>query len=91
MVSKSGALLTSKGFSKSEVLIGSYEENDIVLLGTDVDSRHARIFEKSGNVILIDLKSKAGTFVNGNKVTAPLLLTRGDRISIADFVLEITW
>jgi S1-C subfamily serine protease len=47
----------------------------------DVSSRHASIMHKSEGFVLQDLDSKNGTFVNGQRVTANVVLKDGDVIS----------
>ncbi len=74
---------------KTEILIGRVKGNDIVLPKTNVSKRHSRIIVKDGRPILIDLKSTNGTFVNGQKITAPKQLVEGDKVFIGDFTLEV--
>ena len=58
--------------TKSEVLIGRIKGNDIVLGRSNISKRHSRIVVKDGKIIVIDLKSTNGTFVNGEKITGTL-------------------
>ena len=76
-------------FDKSEILIGRVKGNDVVLPKTNVSKRHSRIIVKDGRAILVDLKSTNGTFVNGQKITAPRPLAEGDKVFIGDFTLEV--
>ncbi len=62
--------------------IGKSSENNIVLNHDDVSRRHAIIYkEANGNVVIKDLNSTNGTFVNGIKITTQVLHA-GDRVSI---------
>jgi len=74
----------------AELRIGRTDENHVVLEQDLVSRRHARIARKDGKFILVDLKSTHGTYVNGRKLTAPLVIRETDRIQIADFTLQIT-
>lgn len=74
---------------KSELLIGRITGNDIILPKTNVSKRHARVISKNGKMILIDLLSTKGTFVNHQKLTGPQIITDMDQIGIGDFTLVI--
>jgi len=55
---------------------------------TFVSQVHARVFNDHGNIILEDLGSTNGTYVNGNRLTTAVALQRGDRLQIGSTVLE---
>ena len=66
-------------FDKAEVNIGRVQGNDVILPKGNVSKRHSRIVAKDGKFILLDLKSTNGTYVNGRKITAPLVIKSGDK------------
>ncbi len=68
---------------EADTSIGRDEENDVTLAGGQVSRRHARIAWDGGRYVLHDLGSKNGTFVNGERVTAPRPLRDGDVIALA--------
>ena len=80
---------TTTTFDKQEVLIGRVKGNDVVLPKTNVSKRHSRIVVKEGRAILVDMKSTNGTFVNGQKISAPRQLVEGDKVFIGDFTIEV--
>ena len=80
---------TTSTFGKVEILIGRVKGNDIVLPMTNVTKRHARIVKKDGKIILIDMKSSNGTFLNGYKISEPRQLYEGDKFFIGNFTLEV--
>src|SRR5215213_6066898 len=89
-------VITEKGgeqrrivFNKPEVTIGRVQGNDIVLPKGNVSKRHARIVLKDGKFIIVDLKSTNGTYVNGRKITSPLVIKDSDKIYIGDFILNV--
>ena len=91
-----GVVITEKGgaqrrteFSKNEVTIGRVQGNDIILPKGNVSKRHSRIVFKDERFIVVDLKSTNGTYVNGRKITSPLVVRAGDKIYIGDFILTI--
>lgn len=72
-------------FDKREITIGRSSENDIVLRRTDVSRRHARILMREGRLVLLDLKSENGTFINGQRLGSPQVIHPGDEIAIGDY------
>src|SRR3954469_5893028 len=76
-------------FNKPEVTIGRAQGNDIVLPKGNVSKRHARIVLKDGKFIIVDLKSTNGTYVNGRKITSPLVVKDSDKIYIGDFIVGV--
>ena len=89
-------VLTEKGgeqrrlvFNKPEITIGRVQGNDIVLPKGNVSKRHARVLLKDGKFIIVDLKSTNGTYVNGRKITSPLVIKGSDKIYIGDYILSV--
>jgi pilus assembly protein CpaF len=76
-------------FGEPEVTIGRVPGNDVVLPKGNVSKRHSRIVLKDNRFIVVDLKSTNGTYVNGRKITSPLVVKEGDKIYIGDFVLTL--
>ncbi len=63
------------------------DRNDIVLDESQVSREHA-IIKRSGNaVVLVDLNSANGTFVNGKRINERVL-TSGDSITISKYILQ---
>ncbi len=66
-------------------------ESDNVIVITDdayVSSQHARIWPVDGHVLLDDLGSKNGTYLNGARISQQRTVHPGDRIQIGYTVLE---
>ena len=89
-------VITEKGgaqkrltFEEPEVTIGRVPGNDIVLAKGNVSKRHSRIVLKDSRFIVVDLKSTNGTYVNGRKITSPLVVKEGDKIYIGDFIMTL--
>ncbi|MFH2008405.1 MAG: FHA domain-containing protein, partial [bacterium] len=89
-------VITEKGgeqrrldFDKNEVTIGRVQGNDVILPKGNVSKRHSRIVVKDGKFIIVDLKSTNGTYVNGRKITSPLVIKASDRVYIGDFIIHI--
>ena len=72
-VKKTDSVIEENPFAKirKTIMIGSDEDNDIVLANTFVSAHHAKIsFLKNGSYYLQDMGSSNGSFVNGARVTA---------------------
>ncbi len=89
-------VITEKGgaqkrltFEEPEVTIGRVPGNDIVLPKGNVSKRHSRIVLKDSRFIVVDLKSTNGTYVNGRKITSPLVVKEGDKIYIGDYIMTL--
>lgn len=73
-----------ESFDKSVIAIGRHPMNDLrfdVARDTDVSSRHAEIRVVGEKVMLHDLGSTNGTFVNGQRVSGERALFDGDTIA----------
>ena len=68
--------------SRTPFTLGRQADNDLVLLDTRVSRRHARILKDSEGYLLEDIGSRHGTFLNGERITAPRRLNSGDQISL---------
>ena len=69
--------------------IGRTKGNDIALPNPRVSRRHAVIQSQSANptLILTDMNSRNGVFLNGKRISQPALLRNRDRIGIGPFQL----
>jgi len=68
-----------------EVTIGRHSTNDIRLPRGSVSKRHARVVQCHDTIIVVDLKSTNGTYVNGRKLDVPAIVRRQDVIYIGDY------
>ena len=70
------------------LLLGRGTSADIVLEDPFSSSRHARIAPQGGVMVLEDLGSTNGTYLNGEPLQGPQPLHSGDRIRIGDTEFE---
>ena len=63
-----------------KLTIGRLGDNDVALDEASVSSRHAEIVAQDGVVVLRDLASTNGTFLNGEQITGEHPLHEGDEI-----------
>ncbi|MDQ3038016.1 MAG: FHA domain-containing protein, partial [Myxococcota bacterium] len=89
VITEKGGAQRRLDFDKNEVTIGRVQGNDIILPKGNVSKRHSRIVLKDNRFIVVDLKSTNGTYVNGRKITSPLVVKSGDKIYIGDFIMTL--
>lgn len=65
-------------------ILGRGEQAEIRLDDPYASGRHARLFVQGGRVVLEDLGSTNGTFLNEEEVAGPQPLHQGDRVRIGD-------
>jgi pSer/pThr/pTyr-binding forkhead associated (FHA) protein len=71
-----------------EIVVGRSSDLDMVLVEEMVSRRHARIGYENEDIVIEDLGSTNGTFVNGEKIKRALL-KEGDRILIGTSILKV--
>lgn len=69
--------------------MGRAMENEIVILDKRSSREHALIRREGRKLVLEDLKSTNGTYLNGERIKAPMDLHDGDTIAIGD--MEFTF
>lgn len=76
-------------YAAEQRTIGKATDNNIVLNYDDVSRKHALLYkDANGNVVIEDLNSTNGTYVNGIKVTSQILHA-GDKVTITrKYLLE---
>jgi hypothetical protein len=63
---------------------------DIVLSGSLVSRRHAEFHVTEAGIVVIDLDSQNGVFVNDVRIASPTALLIGDKLTIGDNELVLT-
>lgn len=71
------------------VVMGRSEETDFVLDDPYASEFHLRFVAQENGLMLHDLGSTNGTYVNGRRISAPTQLRRGDTIQVGKTVMEI--
>ncbi|HMG35751.1 MAG TPA: SpoIIE family protein phosphatase [Blastocatellia bacterium] len=75
-------------FDKTKMTIGRSSRNDICIGDPFASRIHAELKREGDQVVLIDAGSANGTFLNGQRVTAPIPLRAGDLIRIGETEIE---
>jgi pSer/pThr/pTyr-binding forkhead associated (FHA) protein len=77
-------------FEVSEVVVmGRSSETDVVIDDPYASDFHLRLVSQENGMMLHDLGSTNGTYVNGRRASAPTELKRGDTIQVGKTVMEI--
>lgn len=71
-----------------EIIVGRSSELDMVLVEDMVSRKHAKITTSGDQIIIQDLGSTNGTFVNGEKIKK-VRLKEGDRILIGTSIIKL--
>jgi pSer/pThr/pTyr-binding forkhead associated (FHA) protein len=76
--------------SKSPLVVGRGSDADLVLSGALISPRHAEFHETEAGIVVIDLDSQNGVFVNDVRITSPAALLIGDKLNIGDSEFVLT-
>jgi len=90
-------LLVVRGRSASEIIkleegvtiVGRHDECHLKIKSSQVSRQHCHLFEKKGHLLVKDLGSANGTFVNGKRVKEQQVLEPGDELTIGDVQLRV--
>jgi hypothetical protein len=82
------AVLKEVDVGVQPISIGRAPDNDLHVDNLAVSSHHARIFNDSGKLVVEDMNSLNGTFVNSQRVTRATLKP-GDVVSVGKHTIEV--
>jgi CheY-like chemotaxis protein len=85
----SGMAPSSVRPSRFPYLIGRGAECDLRLFDPSLSRRHCRLDWRQGRLVVEDLDSCNGTFVNGAEITAPRPLADGDSLWVGDSLFAV--
>jgi pSer/pThr/pTyr-binding forkhead associated (FHA) protein len=70
-------------------MIGRGADCQLILDDDYVSTRHARVVRGDNGIYVEDLGSTNGTYVNGQRITAPTTITLADTIRIGKTILKL--
>jgi serine phosphatase RsbU (regulator of sigma subunit) len=73
------------------VVIGRADPADWILPDEEVSRTHCRVYLALDQVIVVDLESSNGTFIEGGRLTEGSVLPIGARLQIGTHVIEHAW
>lgn len=71
------------------LMLGRSPQADIVVDDPYASEFHMRFVTGDEGLVLHDLGSTNGTYINGRRVTAPQVLVKGDAVQVGKTVLEV--
>ncbi len=74
--------------AEAGVTIGRADPADVILRDVEISRSHCCITQDAGVLMISDLKSTNGTFVDGRRITAPVKLTDGCLVRIGRHQLK---
>ncbi len=72
-------------------VLGRHQENEILIDDESASRKHAQLDCQNEKLILLDLDSTNGTFVNRERINEPLRLKNGDQIRIGFHVVSVSF
>ncbi|HEY4562893.1 MAG TPA: FHA domain-containing protein, partial [Thermoanaerobaculia bacterium] len=73
-----------------ELILGREQGSaDLVIDDPGVSRRHARVLSDAGGVIVEDLGSSNGTYVNGQRISGPVELGAGDEVQVGATIMGV--
>jgi FHA domain len=90
LVIQEGASAGSEHLLDGELILGREQGSaDLVLDDPGVSRRHARVLADDDGVLVEDLGSSNGTYVNGERISGPVELGAGDELQVGATVLGV--
>ncbi len=83
---KNPIVLSSEGKS---VTFGRSKECDINTTDSRASRRHCSVTRENGKLVIADLGSSNGTFVNGVKITGKKELNDGDQVTVGTWIFKV--
>lgn len=85
LIAQAGPLEGQQFIIKDKIMIGRDPKTDLMILTPDkqVSRLHANVQNTKEGILLTDLGSKNGTYLNGERIYEPTILYDGDVIQIA--------
>jgi pSer/pThr/pTyr-binding forkhead associated (FHA) protein len=82
--------LAGKRFSVSgPTVLGRSDDADVLIDDPYASEFHLRVGLQDEDLVVHDLGSTNGTYVNGRRITTPTTLAKGDALQIGKTILEV--
>ena len=70
-----------------QLTIGRDASNGVAINDAEISRKHSRLSFQGGKYVLEDLGSTNGTFVNGQRLSGPVVLKPGDVVSLGEQIV----
>lgn len=71
------------------VTVGRQEDCQVRIVSSEVSRKHCQLFEKKGLLLVKDLKSSNGTFVNGKRIQDQQVLEAGNILTVGPITFRV--
>jgi pSer/pThr/pTyr-binding forkhead associated (FHA) protein len=89
MISQGNQAGLSADLANGVIMIGRGADCQLILEDDYVSTRHARVVSTPDGIYLEDLGSTNGSYVNGQRITAPTTITMADTVRIGKTILKL--
>ena len=89
MISQGNQAGLSADLAGGVIMIGRGADCQLILEDDYVSTRHARVVSTPDGIYVEDLGSTNGTYVNGQRITAPTTITLADTVRIGKTILKL--
>jgi hypothetical protein len=89
VISQGNQAGTLASLDAGEVMIGRGADCQLILDDDYVSTRHARVAAVEDGHYVEDLGSTNGTYVNGQRITAPTMITLADTVRIGKTIMKL--
>ena len=89
MISQGSQAGLSAELAGGMIMIGRSADCQLILDDDYVSTRHARVVATPNGIYVEDLGSTNGTYVNGQRITAPTTITLADSVRIGKSMLRL--
>ena len=74
---------------RERIIIGRGTECDLMVQDAKASRKHCQLTRQGDAFLLTDLESKNGTYVNGQRITEPVLLHSKETFKIGDTIFYL--
>lgn len=89
MISQGSQAGLAAALAGGVIMIGRGADCQLILDDDYVSTRHARVVATPNGIYVEDLGSTNGTYVNGQRITAPTTITLADSVRIGKTVMKL--
>jgi pSer/pThr/pTyr-binding forkhead associated (FHA) protein len=89
VVLSAGLAGRTQELSADKVTIGRVEDNTFQIAEASVSSHHCEVFLRGSDVVVKDLNSTNGSFINGEKMTGEAVLKPGQTLRLGQIELKL--